>query len=194
MPARIASRSSAALPCTEELIRLALQNRPDLAAYRLGVERARADVRLARAEAIDNVFLFYTPYTATDYSPLNRQSAIGWGLGVLMPLPLFSRNQGGIERAGVNVTQTRIETTKWERQVVNEVQYAATEYAFLAEAVSHFEREIVPESRGLRDEAYRRFAAAQGDLDAFLEVQKEYNDAVRHYLAAPCAAAAPCSG
>jgi cobalt-zinc-cadmium efflux system outer membrane protein len=173
-----------AIACTDELVRLALQARPDPAAYRMGVERAQADVRLARSEAIDNVFLFYTPYTATDFSPQNKQSASGWGLGLLMPLPLFSRNQGGIARAGVNVTQTRMEMAGLERQLANEVQYAATEYAFAREVVEHYEREILADARSLRDEEYRRFAAGQVDLDAFLEVQKDYHDAVRHYLAA----------
>jgi cobalt-zinc-cadmium efflux system outer membrane protein len=173
-----------ALPCTEELAQLALQTRPDLAAYRLGVERAQADVRLARAEAIDDAFLFYTPYTATDFSPQNKQSASGWGLGVLMSVPLFSRNQGGIARAGVNATQTRIELSGLQRQLANEVRYAATEYAFAQEVVGHYEQEILADSRSLRDEEYRRFTAGQEPLDAFLEVQKDYNDTIRHYLAA----------
>jgi outer membrane protein TolC len=31
-----------------------------------------------------------------------------WGLGVLLPIPMFNRNQGNIQRARVNLTQIQI--------------------------------------------------------------------------------------
>jgi cobalt-zinc-cadmium efflux system outer membrane protein len=171
-------------PCLGELISIALQTRPDLVAYRLGIHRAQADLRRERAEAIDNVFLFYTPFSANDYSPVGKQSASGWGVGVLFPIPLFDRNQGDIARAQVNVTQTRLELQSLERHIVNEVQYAATEYALSREVVQQYERDMLADARRLRDEQSRLFAAGQAGFDSLFEMQKEYEEIVREYLEA----------
>jgi cobalt-zinc-cadmium efflux system outer membrane protein len=170
------------LPCTNELIRIALQTRPDLIAYRLGLDRAEADVRLARAEAFDNVFLFYTPFNATDFSPQGKQSATGWGLGAIFPVPLFDRNQGDIARARANVTQTELEREVLERRIANEVQYATTECELSRAEVEQYEQEILPSARTLRDEKYHLFTQGRESLDALLEIQEDYDEAVRGYL------------
>jgi cobalt-zinc-cadmium efflux system outer membrane protein len=171
-------------PGMEELVRIALQTRPDLTAYQLGISRALADLRREKAEAVDDLFVLYTPYTVNDYSPLGKQSASGWGMGVVVSLPFFDRNQGEIARARVNVTQTQMEQQGLVRRIVNEVQYAATEYAVSREAVDQYERSILADARALRDEQDRLFANGQASLDSWLEAQREYDEVVREYLEA----------
>ncbi|HEY7308788.1 MAG TPA: TolC family protein [Gemmataceae bacterium] len=171
-------------PCLEELMRIALQARPDLNAYRLGMNRAAADLRRERAEAIDNLFLFCTPLNANDFSPLGKQSAYGWGLGLLLPVPLFDRNQGDIDRARVNVTQTHLERQDLERRIRNEVRYAATEYAASREVVRQYEQDMLPGADSLREEQSRLFVTGQTTLDSLLEARREHDEVVREYLEA----------
>ena len=172
------------LPCTEDLIKIALQARPDLRAFRLGVERAQTGVQLARKERIEDVFLFYTPFNITNNAPIGGQNTTAWSLGVLFPLPIFNRNQGNIRRAEINVTQVQIELAGAERHVANEVQRAAAEYTASRTVIQRYEKDIVPAARRLRDENYRLYAKGQVGLVAFLEAQREYNDVVRQYLQA----------
>ncbi|HTU17292.1 MAG TPA: TolC family protein [Gemmataceae bacterium] len=172
------------LPCEEELVQTALQVRPDLAAYRIGIERARADHQLARAEGIGNTYLFYTPYTGVDYAPQNKQNVNGWGVGVLLPMPLFNRNQGNVARTSLNIKQTQFEEKNLELQVVREVREAAAEYASSRAIVERYEREILEDARTLRDEKQRLYAKGQVALDAFLEARRDYNEVVRDYLEA----------
>jgi cobalt-zinc-cadmium efflux system outer membrane protein len=175
---------SAPLPCLEELIRIALESRPDLAAFRLGVQRAEAAVQLARAERFEDVFLFYNPYTYTNNSPMGRQDAASWGAGVLLPLPVFNRNQGNIARARINVAQTQIELEGLERQIANEVQRAAAEAADSRAALGRYEQDILPAARRLRDEEFRLFLKGQEGATVYLAAQREYNEVVRQYLQA----------
>ena len=56
-------------PPIEELRKIALEERPDIVSYRLGVVRAEADVRLARANRISNPYVLFQPYTYQDNSP-----------------------------------------------------------------------------------------------------------------------------
>jgi cobalt-zinc-cadmium efflux system outer membrane protein len=175
---------SAAPPGVEELIRTALGARPDLMAYRLGVPRAEAAVQLARAERFEDLFLFYNPWTYTNNSPMGRQDATSWGVGVLVPLPVFNRNQGNISRARINVAQTQIELEGLERQVANEVQRAAAEVAASRAALGRYEQDILPAARRLRDEEFRLFFKGQEGVTTYLAAQREYNDVVRQYLEA----------
>ena len=48
-------------PPLDEMVRLASGCRPDVRAVRLGVNRARAEVDLQRANRVDDVYLFYDP-------------------------------------------------------------------------------------------------------------------------------------
>jgi cobalt-zinc-cadmium efflux system outer membrane protein len=172
------------LPCMEELVRIALEARPDLAAYRLGVQRAEAAVQLARAERFEDLFLFYNPYTYTNNAPMGRQDAASWGAGVLVPLPVFNRNQGNIARARINVAQTQIELEGLERQVANEVQRAAAEAAASRAALGRYEQDILPAARRLREEEFRLFLKGQEGATTYLAAQREYNEVVRQYLEA----------
>jgi cobalt-zinc-cadmium efflux system outer membrane protein len=91
----------------EAIVRTALESRPDLAAYRLGVGRAQAEVRLARANRFSDIYLVYQPYTLQSGRAFGSQGTYSYAVGVNAALPVFNRNQGNIARAEYNVGQTR---------------------------------------------------------------------------------------
>lgn len=169
-------------PGIEALVRLALMVRPDLAAYRLSVERAKADIKLEKSEGLEDVFLFYTPYTVQNFAPLGKEAAGGWGLGVLLPIPIFNRNQGNIQRARINLRQIEINLEGLERQTDNEVRQAFIEYMASAQAVQQLEHEGLPLVDRIRAERLRGYGEGRENLNAYLDAQKDYSDMVRRYL------------
>ena len=86
--------------------------------------RAEADVRLARANAFSDVYVLWQPYTFQDNSPYGLKSQYSWALGVTVPLPIYNRNQGGIQRARLNVNQSQIQLADLERQAKIDVEQA----------------------------------------------------------------------
>lgn len=169
-------------PGIEALVRLALMVRPDLAAYKLSVERAKADIKLEKSEGLEDIFLFYTPYTVQDFTPLGQQAAGGWGLGVLLPIPVFNRNQGNIRRARINLTQMQINLEGLQHQVDNEVRQAFSEYTSSADAVRQLEQEGLPLVERIRAESVRGYSEGKENLNAYLEARKDYGEMVRRYL------------
>lgn len=169
-------------PGIEALVRLALMVRPDLAAYRLSVERAKSDIKLEKSEGLEDVFLFYTPYTVQNFAPLGKEAAGGWGLGVLLPIPIFNRNQGNIQRARINLRQIEINLEGLERQTDNEVRQAFIEYMASAQAVQQLEHEGLPLVDRIRAERLRGYGEGRENLNAYLDAQKDYSDMVRRYL------------
>ncbi len=120
--------ATAPLPSIADLLAIAVAERPDLASLRLGIQRAQADVRLAKANAYSDVYVLWQPYTFQDNSPYGLKSATSWALGVTVPLPIYNRNQGGIERAKINVGQSQLQLSDLERQVQVDIEEAIQEY------------------------------------------------------------------
>jgi cobalt-zinc-cadmium efflux system outer membrane protein len=172
------------LPCEEKLVELALQTRPDLQAYRLGVERAQTEVQMAKKDRIQDVFILYTPWQLVDNSPIHAQNTNSWGLSALVTLPVFNRNQGNIARAQVTVSQVIIELQGREQQVIGEVRRAYQEYTTNRKAVKYYEENILPRARSIHEEKIQRRLAGTESVLTYFEAQREYNDVVRRFLEA----------
>jgi cobalt-zinc-cadmium efflux system outer membrane protein len=168
-------------PASSELARIALASRPDLLAQRLGVRRAEADVRVARASRFADAHLLYQPYTFQDLSPAGLKSATSWALGGTVPLPIYNRNQGGVARSLVNVRQTVDELAALEHRIATEVRDSERRYISTDVTLRATRAEILPAARRMRDDTLELFT--KGELTAVeaAEAQKEYNQIVRAY-------------
>jgi cobalt-zinc-cadmium efflux system outer membrane protein len=165
----------------EPLLRLALGSRPDLAAYRLGIRRAEADVGLALANRHPDIYLLYQPYTFQDDSPLGLKSAHSWGVGLGVPLPLFNRNQGNVRRARLNVSQALVELAAVEDRVELEVRQAERLYTITRTAVERIERSLLPKARAEHARVNALYLAGKADELAFLTAEHDFDQIVRQY-------------
>ena len=169
-------------PPINEMFSIALQNRPDVISYRLGVKRAESDVKLAYANRFQDIYVLAQPYTLQDNTPFGLKSPTSWALGVTVPLPIYNRNQGNIQRAKLNVTQTSVELSSVERQAILDVQVAEREYRTALAAVDRIETKILPDSRFLLKEADRLLKGGESTALDYLAALKDYNDNARSYL------------
>jgi outer membrane protein, heavy metal efflux system len=168
-------------PEDPELVPIALAWRPDLQAYRLGIARAEADVKLAHANRYADMYVTYNPFTYQNDLPLGTQSATSWMVAVTAPIPLNNRNQGNIQRAKLNVAQTRSGLAALERRIIAEVFRADQEYDATRASLEEMERELLPAARRVLDAARRDYLAGRVALLDFLAAQHNYNDTVRQY-------------
>ena len=163
----------------ETLTRMALDVRPDLVAIRRGIALAGANVDLALANRYSDVYLLYQPYTYQKNSSLGTGNS--WAVGLTVPLPLYNRNQGNIQRARISVQQVKLDLADRERQVVIEVRRASREYAVTRAAVERVERALLPSAGRVLDTAVRQLELGEIDALAYLNAQRAYNDVVRQY-------------
>ena len=168
-------------PPRDELVRMALVNRPDINSYRLGIQRASADVKLAYANRYADIYLLAQPYTFQSNAPQGLKSSTSWALGMTVPLPVYNRNQGNIARAKLNVTQTQIELAARERQIVTEVALAEREYTVTRAAIERLEKELLPAAKQMLDDSEQLYIGGEQNLVVFLTVQRDYNDRVKQY-------------
>jgi cobalt-zinc-cadmium efflux system outer membrane protein len=169
-------------PPSDDLTKMALRSRPDINSFRLGVSRAQADVRLAQANILPDVYVLYQPYTLQDNTYQGLKSPTSWALGVTIPIPLYNRNQGAIKRARLNVTQTEIQLASLEHKAANDVRQAEQAYITSLQNVKRMEETIVPDAEKILKDSERLFRSGQLSLILFLAARKDYNDVAKQYL------------
>ncbi len=170
------------LPTTGELAQIAIQARPDLVSFRLGIKRADADVKLAKANRFNDVYVLVQPYTFQDNSPYGLKSAYSWALGATVPLPIYNRNQGAIERSRLNVTQTQIQLVDLERQVFIDVDKAVNEYAVTRRQVEELRGDIIPLSRQNRDLKKLLYLKGENSVIDYINAELDFNQVVKQFL------------
>ncbi len=161
---------------------MALQCRADVLSFRLGVEAAQAAYQLARANRFHDAYLLYQPFTYQNNAPFGTQSATSWALGITVPLPVYNRNQGNIERARINILQSQVQLSDRERQVIAEVQQAIHEYRISGRIVGDIRDRVLPVSKRAIASRAELFREGEADVFAYLNQRRAYNDRAKAYL------------
>jgi outer membrane protein, heavy metal efflux system len=165
-----------------ELLQLALSSRPDVMAYRLGIMSAQANVALQRASRFQDAYLLYQPYTYQNNAPFGKQSGTSWAVGVTVPLPIYNRNQGNIERAKINVYQTEVQLAYQEKRVESEVRQAVKEYQVTGQIADRIRHQVLPGLERAYRDRLRLFQEGEINKIVFLDAQRRYNEAAKAYL------------
>ncbi|WP_242393262.1 TolC family protein [Anaeromyxobacter oryzisoli] len=174
-PARLAAETR------ESLIARALQSRPDVLAARRQTERARAAVDLARRLRFPDVTL-----SASYAQEGNTPTAVTpptWSVGVSVPLPIFYRQRGEIEKAEADRLTQSLTVAKAEGTAVSDVESAWAAYEASRALVQRMEKGgLLERSRTAFDLVtiqYRKGAASLLDL---LDAQRTWIATRLEYL------------
>jgi outer membrane protein, heavy metal efflux system len=162
---------------------LAALNRPDLRAAQQAVVAAESQLALQKANGKMDV-------TGT----FNYTHTAGVNTGAFfynMPLPIFNRNQGEIQRASYGITQAQQQASETTQQVSTDVVQAYENLRTNDQIVQLYQGGYVDEARESRDiseYAYRKGAASLLDyLDAertYRANQLAYRQALANYMLA----------
>ncbi len=165
-----------------ELIRIALDCRADVAAFRLGVEAAKAGLNLAKANQFADAYLLYQPFTYQNNAPYGKEGLPSWAVGLTVPLPVYNRNQGNILRAEINVKQSETQLKSLERRVITQVQQAVNEYRNSGRIASAIRVQVDRPLKKVIEARSQLFQEGEIDVLTFLDTQRRYNDSVKLYL------------
>lgn len=181
-----AAMPSIALPSRvvdEEAARsLALESRPDLKAALAGVEAARAEIALIRAERfLPEVKVGLRYETANDFDSSNQRGL----LTLSVPLPLFNRRDGDLQRAEGELAKQQAQAELARRRIDKEVSVAVQQASASRQIVERYAREILPAQERnfqLLREAYQIGEIKITDVFVgqreFVESREAYLDAV----------------
>ena len=163
---------------TQDMIALALAQRPDLAERDAAIAQADADVTLARREALPNLIA----------RVVSEQNASGTGRairpGVGLTIPLFNRNQGEIDARRAFARQVALDRAATAARVRADVEAALRAYQAAAGAIEVLETTVLGparENRRLLEFAYRE---GKVGLAVLLLIRNQVIDAEQEYWTA----------
>ncbi|MEP6903043.1 MAG: TolC family protein, partial [Actinomycetota bacterium] len=178
-----------------ELTALALKERADLQAARLGEELGTARIDLAKANAVPNVagsITYSRTKRITDFptsiggSVVNRDNELTFGVSV--DIPIFNRNQGEIASATGEKVQAIRQREFLETSIKRDVAIAYRKYRTAAETLVIYSTQILPRSE--ENLTAVRSAYGFGEFSVFEVVNEQrrltenvtgYNQALRDY-------------
>jgi cobalt-zinc-cadmium efflux system outer membrane protein len=172
------------LQTLEELTRLALRHHPDVRAYRFGLLRAYADWLRSWVEQWPDLYLLVGPNRPARPDAAAGAEAVVGASSLVASLPDTAHGRGKLERARINVAQTRVELAQAERQVVAEVRQAHLQYKQSRSVLQRLKENVVPSARQARDDALGQFQAGEIKTEAYLSAQEEYNKVIYQYIRA----------
>jgi cobalt-zinc-cadmium efflux system outer membrane protein len=178
-----------------ELTELALKERADLQAARLGENLGTARINLAKANSVPNVagsITYSRNQRITDFPPViggsvtNRDNELTFG--VTVDIPVFNRNQGAIASATGEKLQATRSREFLEATIKRDVAVAYRKYRAAAETLTIYAVQIIPRS----EENLKSIRAAYGfgEFSVFEVVNEQrrltenvtgYNQSLRDY-------------
>jgi outer membrane protein, heavy metal efflux system len=165
----------------EDLQALALKERPDLRAAVLGITAANSQVSLAKANGKQDPTL---QFNYTHVSAANTASVF-----FNIPLPIFNRNQGEIQRTRFALNQAELTRKSTEETVLTDVRNAYEGIKSAEEIAQLYESGYLKDatdSRDISEFAYRQGAVALLDfLDAertYRSIQLAYRQSLATYM------------
>jgi outer membrane protein, heavy metal efflux system len=171
-----------------DLKQLARGKRPDLKALESEISRGEADITLAQAESVPNLTagFFYTHDRRTDATGAGEEKVRDNLLGIRLslPLPLFDRNQAGVQEARAKRSSTESRLLAASRNVERDVETAYTSCLNSEKVLSLYKTNIIPqleENLKLTQEAYR---LGEVGILAVIQEQKKFFEVSEGYLTA----------
>ena len=156
--------------CGTEAARLedALASRPDVRAAEIGIEAAAQRARWERSRV----------FTLMGTLDANGKGEEGFemGPGVNLDLPIFSRNQGAIGRADVEVERSSRQYAVVRAHVVSDVRSATVRVQQSEQAIAAWRDEIVPSLEIEQRQSESAYQAGEIPLFTLLDVSRRLVD------------------
>ncbi len=170
----------AELPALEAVRQSALERRPDLLAARLSARRATAELKLELARARPDLTL------GSEYRRQQGLAGKGNMLGffIEIPLPVFDRNQGEIERARQELRQAELRVRALEAAILAEVENAHQQCVVSRRLLAEIETGVLAQAREVRDITEYSYTRGQASLLELLDAQRTFNDAFAAWIEA----------
>ncbi len=166
-----------AAPAEESLFAAARTNNFELRMRQAELEQQGFKVSLARNEG--HPAFTVGPYFAQERAGEREQQI---GVALSLPLPLWSRNRGGVDAAEARRTQAETSMLVAQRNVERQVVAKAQIYETKRREMAKWRPDSVDEFRKAAELADRHYRLGAVPIATYVELQKQYLEAVEALL------------
>lgn len=150
--------------------------RPDLLALRRDLDRAEAELRSQVAQGkVD--YTFGTEYRRQQVNA--KSNSLGFFLSV--PLPVFNRNQGEIERARQEQRKIQWRVRALELAIGSEIDTVYQQALTARGLLENIEKKMLQQARSVREITEYSYQRGEASLLELLDAQRAFNETVQAY-------------
>ena len=175
---RVAGTLGDVLPAYEldRVLAYVLAVHPDMTAAQVGVKRAQLLLRRATVEPIPNVTV------SAAYIRQNQNDSNDFGLSVGMPVPVWDRNQGGIQAARANLGRAIQDVGRVENALTTQVATAYRQFVIATHQAERYRDAILPRAKETYELSLKAYQGGQFEYLRVLEAQRTLAEANLEYL------------
>jgi len=175
--------SPTSTPALSELLARAANANAELARIRQQAKVEQGRTALLRAERVPDLGLEAgLDLNNPGYGPHSGGYIVGFRGGVLMPLPVFSRNQGEIAESIANERAVEDELAAARKILDSTIESAYFDFQARQKRVQLYRDTILPSSHHLEDMAEESYRAGKANLLVVLTAQHDVQQVERDYL------------
>lgn len=169
-----------------EISRQTIARRPDRQLAALGIDRAGAEIKLAKAEKWEDwtVGFDYSRSVGKFDAPIGTKTDNFLGVGVSIPLPFWNRNQGRITEAQATRQRAEAELAALDLRIATEAQTAENQMRRLLDILRQYREEsikLAEENIALLQKGY---ADGLVNITAVIQAQQQLTELRQSYLEA----------
>jgi cobalt-zinc-cadmium efflux system outer membrane protein len=163
----------------DSLIQYALANRGDYLSIQSTIAAAESNIKLQKSLAIPK------PELGFIWNPQN--SIPYFGVFATMPLPIFNKNQGDIQKSIILKEQADAQAIGVQKQISTEIMVAVQRLRSQKENLTHFEDVLKKSQQILSNVKYAYLKGGTTIIDfleaerSWLDNQRQYNDILQAY-------------
>lgn len=162
------------LPSVDELIHRAARGNFELKQREIELTQQGFKVRLAKNERWPSITLG----SQVSQENVGSEKETTAGIGVSIPLPLWNRNEGGIETANARLLQAETSLRVMQRSLEQRIRENAAIYERLRKELTWLNPKVAEQLRDAALLADRHYRLGAVPLATYLEVQKSYLEAL----------------
>lgn len=161
------------LKSLNELVTYAQKNRADCLAAQQNIKVSNASVELEKANAIPDITV---GIETENYAP-TYETLVGFSAAI--PLPIYDRNQGAIQKARITALQASTQQSKVLEQASSEVRQSFIQYQAQQSIYSSMQHGF-ESAKKLKDKQEKVFALKGISILELLDAQKSYREYQRN--------------
>ena len=168
-------RRDETVPSVEEIQKLARESRPDLRALQRELERARSEIQLQLAQGrVDYTF-------GTEYRRQQGVNGMSNSLGLFLsiPLPVYNRNQGEIERALQEERQIQFRIRALDSMIAGEIETTYQQFLTARSLLESIAGRMLSQAHIVREVTEYSYRRGEATLLEFLDAQRAFNDTMQ---------------
>lgn len=180
-----AANTEFATNAVEQASRQALARRPDRQLAALGIDRAAAEITLARAAKWEDwtVGFDYSRARSVFTRPTKLDDTDNLvGLSVSIPLPLWNRNQGRISEAQATRQRAEAELRALELRIATEVQTGVNQMRRLLGILRQYHEQSIPLAEENIALLQKGYAEGLVSITAVIQAQQQLTDLRQSYF------------